>query len=295
MKKSRLMLNRKRKRSNLILVFLLCIVLPLLAIYIGLNVTERFVLPALNSKDSLDSIDLGLEEEDDDANIDDEVVSPVEDLEEGEEKTFVGELKPLSIYTIQIASLADKENLDNLINQLNNSKQPYIVYQVDNSFKVYTRGYTKRAYVEAGLLQVRETFSDAYISEIHLPIREVSAVDKDHSKADKIIKALNELIDNMDKQSEEWYNFFVKEGDYTNYIELLKKQQSTLEVLAENIEETFESKGLPEKIAIDKMIHYQESNIKRSIELLEGGVEVEEFRLYNLYLDSLFRIVELIK
>ncbi|KAB3531457.1 SPOR domain-containing protein [Alkaliphilus serpentinus] len=294
MKRSRLTVNRRRRRGSFILAFLFCIVLPLLAIYIGLNITERFVLPALNTEDVLDELGLEGEGENDD------VTSPVAESPEPQESpigdvTLVGEINPFSIYTIQIASLSDKENLDRLISQLNQNKKSYIAYQIDNSYKVYALGYTKRAYIEASLTSLRETFSDAYISEMHLPIREVMAGEEDHSTVDGIVMAINELIDNVDQQSEEWYIFFQKEGDLTNYIELLKKQQTILGALKDGIDKVGDIKGLPDKMAIDKMIHYQDSNINKSLELLEGAAEIEEYRLYSLYLDSLFRIVEVIK
>lgn len=79
------------------------------------------------------------------------------------------------------------------------------------------------------------------------------------------------------------------------YSELLKKQH---EILAE-ITDILNSGSLPASFAkgdaLEKMVHYQESNINRSLELIDENNSENLHKLHSLYLDSLFRIVEVIK
>ncbi|SCY16549.1 hypothetical protein [Alkaliphilus peptidifermentans] len=295
MKKSRLKMNRRRRKSNIVLVFIFCIILPIMAIYIGLRVTEKWVSPALNMEFEDDDYSIDLEDILVDDNDEDEVKNvdndDVEDVE-----MLVGEINSMSIFTIQVASLSDKDNIENLINNLNQQRLSYLVYQIEDSFKVYTHGFTRRPYVEEKLSEVREVFEDAYINEIHFPIKEIKFEKNNYEKLYKgTIENLNDLIDIMEKQSEAWYNNYEKEGDMDIYVELLKKQQSTLDNLSTDINENLLPQSFPSKNNVEKMIHYQRSNINRSLEIIEEDDQENLYRLHSLYLDSLFRIVEVIK
>ncbi|KAB3535929.1 hypothetical protein F8154_05280 [Alkaliphilus pronyensis] len=303
MKKSRLKINRRRRKSNLVLVFFLCIILPITAIYIGLRVTERWITPVLNSElQPEDSYELDLEEIIDDegeATDNNEATDNSNIEEEGkgvESEVLVGEIKPLSVFTIQIASITNKDNLDSLINALNQKKFSYLVYQIEETYKVYTHGYTQRPYVEDKLDTVREVFNDAYINELHLPIKEVKYEnDSNNEIAEGTIENMNKLIDVMEKQTEAWYNYYEKEGEIVVYIELLKKQQTILNDIMSAIKDHQLPTGFIDNSSIEKMVHYQESNINKSMEIIENQDKENFHRLHSLYLDSLFRTIEVIK
>lgn len=297
MRPVRRMVRRKNRRVNLFMLLFICIVIPATAIYVGLRITEKWVSPVLNPEEQ--DFNFVVDQEKDETIDESEVPSeseeetPVETMEQTTGRE--AQIKPLSVYAIQIASLGDTSNIDKMINQLNENKLPYLVYQMDNSYKVFVKGATRRNRVEGALEEVKGLYPDAYISELLLPKTVVSINEEKDSEIEALITNLNETIDLMDNQAEEWYNFFEKEGDLNSYSELLKKQQKILGEITNIIG----SKSLPSSFskddALEKMIHYQESNINRSLELIEENNSENLYKLHSLYLDSLFRIVEVIK
>lgn len=298
MKRVKRMVKRRNRKVNLLLVILLCIILPATAIYVGLRITEKWVSPVLNPDDN--DFEFVIEEPegtmpeieipDDNQS---EALTPGEDETPREEASV--EINPLSVYTIQIASLGNTANIDAMISQLNQSKLSYLIYKMDNSYKVFVKGSTRRRDVETELEKVREYYPDAYINELYLPKKILSYNKGDGEKIENLVIKFNGLITLMDEQAQEWYNFFVKEGELNNYSELLKKQQDILTELSSIINSTTLTLSSLTNDDIEKMIHYQESNINRSMDFIKENSAEDLYKLHSLYLDSLFRIVEVIK
>ncbi|WP_026475924.1 hypothetical protein [Alkaliphilus transvaalensis] len=299
MKRNRMMIKRKRRNTSLLLVVVFCIILPITAIYIGLRITELWVSPVLNSDDYISVIDIDNNEDepvkDDSEEVEDPNKNANENVNENTSK-ISNEIRPFSIYTIQIASLVDNSNLDDVIGELNYQRLPHLIYQLDNSYKVYVLGGTKREHVEIELARVKENYPDAYINEVHASRRSVQYEEGENKDVLKeIVGDLNEILITLEEQGETWYNFFKKEGKLDGYIELLKKQQTLLSHLSNIISEVELPESFPDKALIDKMIVYQEGNINRSVEFYQEDLEDNIHRLHSLYLDNLFRIVEIIK
>lgn len=220
---------------------------------------------------------------------------PKEEISDGEAENQNGsslteaiEIKPISIYTIQIASITDRSNIDNLIGELNDKELPHLIYSVDNKFKIFTYGSTRRSFIETKLEKVREHYPDAFISEMYLPKKTVR-YNEDDKGVEEIIEAINNIIELIDKQSEEWYNY----GGTSAYTDLLNKHEELIENLSGKIAEKNFSKEYFNKNAMEKALIYQLNNINTSLELIESSKE--EHRIHSLYLDSLFRVVELTK
>ena len=287
MKRSRMGIKRNRRKGTLIFVIIFCIVLPATAIYLGLKFTEKVMLPVLNGDVVIpDGIEL------DDNNIDQEV-----DNTSNQTKSIeTVEIKPLNIYTIQVASLNDTQNADKFINSLTSEKLANLVYKIDNSYKVYTMGATKRSIIEENIGHIKEYYPDAYISEIYVPAKKI---EYDANSSEVTMKdmsqKINNLIDNMDLLSDEWNNLIQKRGEKGKYVELLKKQQSLLQELSDSSSNATYPSSFQRKSSIEKLLEFQAGNITKAIELLEASGEEVDFRIHSLYLDSLFRIVEVIK
>ncbi|SDK59014.1 hypothetical protein [Natronincola ferrireducens] len=298
MRGKRFAVRRTKRNYNYGLIILFLVIIPLSAIFIGSRITERLVMPVLYS-------DMTLEEEELQGIINDEeeviFIEEDEEIEEsgnqvknnGEEDMIYKDLSPLSIYMIQVASVSDTSNIEDFIAELNENKLSHLIYKMDNVYKVYTLGLTEREFVEGQLPKVKEFYPDAYISEVHSASKKLTYPKTQQQLGDGIVKELNSLIEIMDKQSKEWYNFIEKEGELRSYKELLLEQEKIVKRLAESIQDKELPEGIPEKKVIDKMLYHQESNIKRSQELLED--EENLYRVHSLFLDSIFRILETIK
>ncbi|MBM7613562.1 hypothetical protein [Alkaliphilus hydrothermalis] len=314
MKRNRMMLKRKKRRGTMILVALFCMILPIIAIYIGLRITELWVSPALNSdynfvvdegnrgnnsENTHNTNNTNKEKGDEEKPIAEDK-APKESGSQGQEedsRLIEKEVKPLSIYTIQIASLSDNKRVEGLIQELNERKLSNLIYKEDSSFKVYVVGGTKRSQVEQELQYIRSFYPDAYINEVHPSIQVIEYPEGDDVEVySKIVEDINKIIELMELQGEEWYNFYEKEGELGTYIELLKKQQEVLVELDENLRGIDLPQSFPVKEAVmEKMIAYQNNNINRSIEIISAGHVDNLHQIHSLYLDSLFRVVELIK
>ncbi|ABR48431.1 Sporulation domain protein [Alkaliphilus metalliredigens QYMF] len=292
----------KTSKAQYLLAFLFCLILPAMAILIGLHITENLVMPTLNPQLFQGSLPVeeGVgQETEEDHNGEDEVeegsigadneIEGTDETPKDDIQTYSTEIKGVSIYLIQVASIGDTSNIEDFVGELNNHNLSHLIYQMDDSYKVYTLGFAERSQIENRLPFVREKYPDAYITEIRLPDRKVAHEDKN---SETVIQDVNLLTEILRKQSQEWYNFLQKEGELTFYGELLQEQRLLLSKLSQTIENDF-SERIVNKDVFEKMIHYQKSNTDRSLESLEDMDN--EYLLHSMYLDSLFRLIEVIK
>ncbi|AOY76837.1 SPOR domain-containing protein [Clostridium formicaceticum] len=296
MRKRRLKIRRNKRSFNYFWVITFLIIIPVTAVLIGSRITERIVVPVLYSDSPLEegilSDIINNSDDNDETEVVDEVetnaetITPLEEVEDTE-------LLPLSIYMIQIASVSDTSNIEELVEELNEKKLSHIVYKIDNAYKVYTLGLTDRGYVEEQLPSIRAFYPDAYISELHLPAKKITYSKDEEETGKNIVKDLNSLIVIIDKQAKEWYNFIKGEGELNQYSKLLTEHQVLMTQLSERLDTDVWPEGLPEKKAIEKMVLHQEGNIKKTTELLEDKENL--YRVHSLFLDSLFRTLETIK
>lgn len=279
-------LNPRRKNigvsKGIIFGIIFAILLPIGAIYIGLKITENWIVPVFDSKEILGENDAEI----------DFTVGETENSEnthdDSSELTEVGDINPVAIYAIQVASVTDKSNIENLIGELNDRELSHLIYNVDNKFKVFTYGSTKRSFVESKIEDIRAHYPDAFITEMYLPKKTIK-YHENESLITEIIEDINHIIEVIDKQSEEWYNY----GGTITYKELLNKHDELLNKLNEKINDEKFSEAYFSKNVIEKSVMYQQSNINTSLEILES--KEKEYRIHSLFLDSLFRVVELIK
>lgn len=298
MRRKRFRAMKIRKNYNYTLIILFLIVIPLVAIFLGSRITERIVMPVLYSdlpleEDVLEEI-INSDNLNDESSDNEEILNQESEVNNDVlEEQATSDLLPLSVFMIQIASVSDTANIESFVEELNEKKLPHLIYKIDNAYKVYILGLTNRMFVETQLPYAREYYPDAYISEIHLPAKKISYDKSKEETSEGIIKDLNSLIEIMDKQAKEWYNFINKQSELDTYKELLIQQQTLAGQLLEKVKDENIPEGLPKSENIEKMIHHQESNIKHSLELLEDEENI--YRLHSLFLDNLFRMLETIK
>lgn len=302
MRRTRIRSKKNKRNNSLALAIFFLIVIPIVAVFIGSRITERIVIPVLRpdsvrqdedltkmiNSDDFDDIDPEFTTEENSKNEYEKELSK----NEFEEDVYINIL-PLSVYMIQVASVSDTTNIEKFVEELNEKELSHLIYKLDNAYKVYTLGSTDRKFVENQLPMIRQYYPDAYISEIHLPSKKISYSKTDNNASKNIVNDLNSLIEIIDKQAEEWYNFINKEKQLDQYKQLLVEQQSILEELLTKVNNNDIPSELPNSDAIEKMIFHQENNIKSSLEILKENEKI--YRVHSLFLDSLFRIVETIK
>lgn len=295
MRRSRLGIKRRQNRINSVIAVIFLVILPIVAVIVGLRITELLVIPTINTDDMLRSPgDIGL--------VDKILVDKTDDVSNGkdavqaenkESNTNRINLNSITAYVIQIASLSDSTNIESLIEELNRSQLSHVVYRTDNKYKIYTSGFTKREYAEEKLEEIRILYPDAYISEIYASENLIaySVPNEENTKA--IIEELNHLGVSLNSSSDIIYNLSKKEGNLDDYREVLGEQQKKLEELSKKLEQVSPSSDSQLYSEVKKMVENVEKNINKSNEIINTGQY--SHLLHTYFLDSLFRVIETAK
>ncbi|MBU5677690.1 hypothetical protein KQI88_14815 [Alkaliphilus sp. MSJ-5] len=299
MRKSRIGIRRRQRRINIGVAIFFLVILPITAVAIGSRITEWLVIPTINTDNILkppSGITLEGSGDVEDGSIEKEV-NNVKDVTEvsGKEEinTEITNQNSLSAYMIQIASISDNKNIESLIEQLNSYSFPHIIYKLDNIYKVYTFGSTKREDIEKKLDNVREVYADAYIGQIYIPQKQIHYSSTENNGTKEVIDNMNSLIEILNQSSETLYKFINAEGTLEEYKKILINHQKLLAQMSEKINNVKLPKEFANVEDIKKMIEYQEKNILESLKVIEEGRDT--YQLQNHFLDSLFRTIEVIK
>ncbi|MDR5657871.1 hypothetical protein RH915_00050 [Serpentinicella sp. ANB-PHB4] len=293
--------RRKKVQFNqgIIIGIIFCIALPFSAIYLGLKITENFIVPVFNTslvfeeegsqkEESSEESMIFNEDEENQEGIKEENQEEIEEIKEAYEAS--DNISNLTVYLIQIASVTDASNINTLIEALNENDLPHAIYEENDQSKVYTFGSTKRVHVEEKIEMVREFYPEAFISEFNLPQQEVGFNSSEEEYVVKLINDINNIVELIDKQSQAWYNNPINE-EKELHINLLKEHKNLVENLEEKLGEKKLSDTTLSKEHIEKFVLYQQNNINTSLELIDD--EKEQYRLHGLLLDSLFKVAEL--
>ncbi|ABW19316.1 hypothetical protein [Alkaliphilus oremlandii] len=296
MRRTRFGIRKKRRNMNVGIALFFLVILPLLSIMIGSRITEWVVIPTINTESMLQSPgditlenikELGSKKEQDDT----EEVEPKSEKENNQFTNKV-DLKPLSFYMIQIASLADNKNIEGLIGELQSHALPHIIYRADNMYKIYSYGATDRKHIEEKLNAVREVYPDAYISHVNIGQRQIQFSDENKG-TENVIQNLNTLVDSLYESSDALYNLSTGGITLEEYDKVLNQHENILTTISSNLE----SAELPENsFAADelkKMLDHQEKNIKASLEMTTTDLDL--YKLHNNFLDTIFRTIEIFK
>lgn len=297
MKRSRIGIRKRQRRIAIGMALFFLVVLPIVAVIIGHKITEWVVVPTINTADMLkspmdDPLETGRIEEEDKEEEGGLEETGEKEIEAGAKSEAVN-LDPLSLYMIQIASVSEDKNIETLANELHNHRFPYIIYKMDNAFKVFTFGATERAYIEEKLEEVREIYPDAYIGQMHIPKKEVNYLSDESDVTKDLVDCMNLIIDMADQSSKIVYSSIDTEEGLNKYKEILLEHEKILGQMSEKINNGSIAEKFASKEDIKKMIDHQGKNISESLKLIEGNQDL--YKVQNYFIDSLFRIMEVHK
>lgn len=130
------------------------------------------------------------------------------------------------MYSIQIAAIDNKEELNKIKDKLNELKIPFSIVDIDNVKKVQTSISFKEEESRKQLENIKKDFSDAFISKLEVPLLSLEYTEK-YAYVEDICNDLNELINNFKEESSFWDK---SESDINkaNYKNIIKNK---LEVL----------------------------------------------------------------
>ncbi len=154
----------------------------------------------------------------------------LEENKDSEENAKVASVNEMEIYTIQVASIENKNDLKKVEDVMEEYKFPSANMDLDNTKKVQVYASLKEDKVRENLEDTRTYFSDAFLTKIEIPMLSLQYTDS-YSYMEDIAKGLNNLIENYKKESEYWD---LGEKNLETYNEILTSRNTILDNLKKN-------------------------------------------------------------
>ncbi|WP_419726510.1 hypothetical protein [Terrisporobacter petrolearius] len=160
------------------------------------------------------------------------------DKEETQENSQVASVNEMVVYTIQVASLEDKNDLKKIEEVMNQYKIPSSSMTIDKSEKIQVYSSFDEAKVRDNLEKTKTYFSDSFLTKIEVPMLSLEYTD-DYSYMKDIATGLNDLIENYQKEGQYWDK---NKNDLSAYNEILTNRKTILENLKKNTQKIDYSK-----------------------------------------------------
>lgn len=161
-----------------------------------------------------------------------------EDEDSDEENSQVASVNEVLVYTIQVASLDDKNDLKKIEEVMNQYKIPSSSMSIDNSEKIQVYSSFNENNVRINLEKTRTYFSDAFLTKIDVPMLSLEYTSS-YSYMKDIADGLNKLTENYQQESTYWD---AGKNDLESYNEILTSRKTILENLKKNTEKIDYSK-----------------------------------------------------
>lgn len=183
-----------------------------------------------------------------------------DDGDETEANSQVASVNEMVVYTIQVASLEDKNDLKKIEEVMNEYKIPSSSMTIDSSEKIQVYSSFDENEVRNNLENTRTYFSDAFLTKIDVPMLSLEYTDS-YSYMKDIADGLNDLIENYQSEGEYWDN---NKNDLETYNEILTSRKTILENLKKNTQKIDYSKMDKFKNNLISYIDESQNNILTS-------------------------------
>jgi len=160
------------------------------------------------------------------------------DKEDTQENSQVASVNEMVVYTIQVASLEDKNDLKKIEEVMNQYKIPSSSMTIDKSEKIQVYSSFDETKVRNNLEKTKTYFSDSFLTKIEVPMLSLEYTD-DYSYMKDIATGLNDLIENYQKEGQYWDK---NKNDLSAYNEILTNRKTILENLKKNTQKIDYSK-----------------------------------------------------
>ena len=199
-----------------------------------------------------------------------------------DEDIKVAVIDGLDIYTIQVASVENENDIPKIETSLNENKIPFSTVEIDGLKKIQTYASFEQDSVRNYIEEVRKVFPDAFVSQIKIPVLSLEYTQK-YSYVEGISNKLNELIKNFEEESKFWESN--KENiDVQLYTNILNSRSNILSDIKNEANKIDYSNM---KIFKDNLIKYtDETNNKINISL--KVINEKDYNISkSLYLSSI--------
>ena len=121
------------------------------------------------------------------------------------ENVKIAKVKGWSIYTIQVASVEDKNEISEVEEVLSKEKVPFSSLEIDGVNKVQTYVSFDKESIRTYLDNIRILYPDAFLAEVKMPVLSLEYTSK-YLYLETISQQLDTLIDNFELESKLWTN-----------------------------------------------------------------------------------------
>lgn len=194
-----------------------------------------------------------------------------------------------SVYTVQVASVDNSNDMKKIETKLNENKIPFSVIEIDGVKKVQTYGFFDKNITKEYLENMRKLYPDAFLAEVTIPTLSLEYTNK-YSYVDNISTQLNKLIENFEKESEFWKNN-KSNINLSEYNEILTDRKQTLSAI-ENEANRIDYK---EMIVFKENLIKYVKNVDDKIELASKAANEQNYQISKgLFLSSMQGYLEFI-
>ena len=235
-------------------------------------------LPFFNSKKSGDNRLETFEYND----ISKEIDEIKKENDEVNEDVKVATVKGWNVYTIQVASVEDKNEISEIEAVLSKEKVPFSTIEIDGVNKVQTYVSFDKESIRNYLESIRTLYPDAFLAEVKMPVLSLEYTSK-YSYLETISEQLSSLIDNFELESKLWTN----SKDNLN----LKEYNTILtnrKTMVENIEKEVEQIDYEGADVFKSNLITYLNNVDRNIEEASKSANEQKYNISEgIFLNSL--------
>lgn len=202
--------------------------------------------------------------------------------DEVNEDVKVATVKGWNVYTIQVASVEDKNEISEIEAVLSKEKVPFSTIEIDGVNKVQTYVSFDKESIRNYLESIRTLYPDAFLAEVKMPVLSLEYTSK-YSYLETISEQLSSLIDNFELESKLWTN----SKDNLN----LKEYNTILtnrKTMVENIEKEVEQIDYEGADVFKSNLITYLNNVDRNIEEASKTANEQKYNISEgIFLNSL--------
>ena len=206
------------------------------------------------------------------------------DKVESEENTDVNvaTINGWNIYTVQVASVEDKNEISKVEEELTKESIPFSTMEIDGLNKVQTYTSFDKESIRNYLENIRTLYPDAFLAEVKIPALSLEYTNK-YSYLETISTQLNKLIENFKEESKVW------EDSIDNFnMETYNKILSSRKAIVKDIEEEAKQIDYEEANAYKENIITNVNNIDKNIEVASKSANEQSYNVsQGIYLNTL--------
>ncbi|WP_296647181.1 hypothetical protein [Romboutsia sp. 13368] len=213
-----------------------------------------------------------------------EDVSKDVDKVESEENTDVNvaTIKGWNIYTVQVASVEDKNEISKVEEELTKESIPFSTIEIDGLNKVQTYTSFDKESVRSYLENMRTLYPDAFLAEVKIPALSLEYTSK-YTYLETISTQLNKLIENFEEESKVW------EDSTDNFnMEMYNNILSSRKTIVKDIEEEAKQIDYEEANVFKENLIAYVNNIDKNIEVASKSANEQSYNIsQGIYLNTL--------